>query len=322
MIEFKQVSKKYGDFLALQDFSLQIREGEMMVLLGPSGCGKSTVLKLSNALIAPTEGEILIENRNIGEIKPYLLRRQIGYVIQNIGLFPHYSVSKNIAVVPSLLQWPRQKIESRIDELLELVGLDERYKAKMPDQLSGGESQRIGVARALAADPKILLMDEPFGSLDPINRDRLQREFCRIQKKLKKTVIFVTHDVEEAIRMADRIAIMRNGRLVDCAAPVEFASTGKHADPFITEFLGSEYALKLLIRFSVRDALAAGEAQMQAAESILPTIDSEASLSSALALMSSQGVTMVKATDSDSQKFIGMLTIEQIFAVLKNAQYD
>jgi osmoprotectant transport system ATP-binding protein len=249
MIELRHVVKKYGEFTAVDDLSFTVAEGEVCVLIGPSGCGKTSTLRVINRMYEPTSGEILIEGRNVRELVPELLRRRIGYVIQNVGLFPHMSVAENIAVVPRLLGWKRDRIEERVGELLELVGLPAGYRGKYPRELSGGEAQRVGVARSLAADPPILLMDEPFGAVDPLNRQILQGEFSRIQRRLRKTVVFVTHDLDEAVRLADRMVIMREGRLVQQGTPEEILARPTNA--FVRSFVGAERALKRLSRYSV-----------------------------------------------------------------------
>ncbi|MFQ5996677.1 MAG: ABC transporter ATP-binding protein, partial [Dehalococcoidales bacterium] len=220
MIRLEHVTKVYGETLAVNDFSLEVDEGEVCVLIGPSGCGKTTTLRMVNRLIEPTSGHIFVNGKDTSQIKPERLRQSIGYAIQSVGLFPHLTVAANIATVPELLHWEKNRIAHRIEELLNLVKLNPtEYAKKYPSQLSGGEAQRIGVARALAADPPILLMDEPFGAVDPLTRERLQAQFVRIQQELKKTVILVTHDLDEAIRLADRIAIMESGKLVQYDTP-------------------------------------------------------------------------------------------------------
>ncbi len=252
MIVLENVTKSYGEKAALQGISFDVENGELCVLIGPSGCGKSTTLKLINRMLEPDGGEILIEGRSVRDFKPELLRRKIGYVIQSIGLFPHMKVSQNIAVVPSLLKWERKRIGERVDYLLELVGLDPAiYRDKYPNELSGGEAQRIGVARALASDPPLLLMDEPFGAVDPLNREILQVEFLKIQRKLKKTVILVTHDLDEAIKLADKIVIMDMGRIVQIGQPENILS--KPANSFVRNFVGTDRAIKRLSRFQVAD---------------------------------------------------------------------
>ena len=259
MIELISVSKRYQDIPAVEELNLKVNNGEVCVLIGPSGCGKSTTLKMVNRLLEPSSGRVLIRGQDVNNFKPALLRRQIGYVIQSIGLFPHMPVLENIAVVPRLLAWPREKIRARSAELLELVGLaPSQYGNKLPFELSGGEAQRIGVARALAADPPILLMDEPFGAVDPLNRELLQSEFARIQQRLKKTVLFVTHDLDEAIRLGDRIALMKNGRLIQYDTPEDLLA--RPADAFARSFVGSDRALKRLSRFPVADFMSPAQA--------------------------------------------------------------
>lgn len=252
MIKLSHVSKNYDGHEAVKDISLHVKKGEFIILLGPSGCGKSTTLRLINKMIERTSGEIFVQDENIDSIKEENLRRNIGYVIQSIGLFPHMTVAMNIATVPLLKKWEKKKIEERTEEMLELVGLSpEMYLKKYPHELSGGEAQRIGVARALASDPEILLMDEPFGAVDPINRVRLQKEFKEIQKKLHKTVIFVTHDVEEALFLGDRICIMREGEIIQVDTPSEIVLNPK--DEFIRDFFRGEGAISLLGRYNAQD---------------------------------------------------------------------
>ncbi|MBI4296037.1 MAG: ABC transporter ATP-binding protein [Chloroflexi bacterium] len=251
MIRLEWVSKYYGETLAIDNLSFEVTQGEVCVLIGPSGCGKTTTLRMINRLIEPTSGKIFIDGKDISQTKPEQLRRNIGYAIQSVGLFPHLTVSKNIAVVPELLRWPKDRLDHRVGELLVLVGLTpNEYAAKYPSQLSGGEAQRVGVARALAADPPILLMDEPFGAVDPLTRERLQTQFIAIQQKLRKTVILVTHDLDEAIRLADRIAIMKSGKLVQYDTPETILS--RPADRFVHDFVGADRALKRLSRISIK----------------------------------------------------------------------
>jgi osmoprotectant transport system ATP-binding protein len=215
MIELQNVNYQQGDQKILVNLNLKIAAGELVALLGRSGCGKTTTLRLINRLVQPTRGEVLVQGRSTREWSPIQLRRQIGYVIQDIGLFPHFTIGRNVALVPSLEQWPQERIQARVQSLLELVGLDpSRYRDRYPHELSGGQRQRVGIARALAADPPILLMDEPFGALDPITRSELQQEFQRLRQQLGKTVVLVTHDVREALRLADRIAVLQQGQIV------------------------------------------------------------------------------------------------------------
>lgn len=221
MIRFEHVTKRYADgTTAVDDLSFDVAEGELVTLVGPSGCGKTTTMKMVNRLIEPTEGRIFLDGDDISAIDPVRLRRRIGYVIQQVGLFPHKTVLENTATVPHLLGWKRGKGRERAAELLDLVGLDPSvYGDRYPDQLSGGQRQRVGVARALAADPPVLLMDEPFGAVDPVVRERLQNEFLRLQAQVRKTVLFVTHDIEEAVRLGDRIAVYGQGSIEQFDSP-------------------------------------------------------------------------------------------------------
>lgn len=245
MIRIEKVTKCYGETIAVNELSLEVNEGEVCVLIGPSGCGKTTTLRMVNRLIEPTAGRIFVNGQETSTIRPEQLRRSIGYAIQSVGLFPHMTVATNIATVPGLLHWEKSRIASRVEELLTIVGLDvAEYAPKYPSQLSGGEAQRIGVARALAADPPILLMDEPFGAVDPLTRERLQTQFIHIQQKLHKTIIMVTHDLDEAIRLADRIAIMESGKLVQYDTPEVILT--KPANKFVHDFVGTDRALKRL----------------------------------------------------------------------------
>jgi osmoprotectant transport system ATP-binding protein len=247
LITLEHVSRSFAGREAVRDLSLEVREGELLALIGPSGCGKTTTLRMINRLVEPTGGRILVGGRDAREMSPAALRRTMGYAIQGVGLFPHLTVGQNVAVVPKLLGWPTPRVRARVDELLERVGLDPtRYRDAWPRQLSGGQAQRVGVARALAADPPILLMDEPFGAVDPITRERLQEEFLRIQREVAKTVVFVTHDMDEAVKLSDRIAIMREGRLVQCDTPE--AVLERPADAFVRDFVGSDRGLKRLAR--------------------------------------------------------------------------
>jgi osmoprotectant transport system ATP-binding protein len=238
---------------AVDDLSLEIPEGEIVIFVGPSGCGKTTTMKLINRLIEPTSGRIFLDGEDVTRVDPDQLRRRIGYVIQQIGLFPHQTIAENIATVPRLLKWDRRCITERVDELIELVGMDPAvYRDRYPKQLSGGQRQRIGVARAMSADPDVMLMDEPFGAIDPITRDRLQNEFLRIQSELKKTIVFVTHDIDEAIKMGDRIAILREGSHVAQYDTPERILVDP-ADDFVADFIGRGASLKRLSLSRVRD---------------------------------------------------------------------
>jgi osmoprotectant transport system ATP-binding protein len=248
VVALEHVTKRYGGPTsppAVDDLTLTVPAGEICVLVGPSGCGKTTTMKMINRLIEPTSGRITIGGEEVMRLPPVELRRRIGYVIQQVGLFPHLTVAANVAVVPDLLEWPEQRKRERVAELLELVGLDPAHVDRYPNELSGGERQRVGVARALAADPPVMLMDEPFGAVDPIRRERLQNEFLRLQEQVRKTIVFVTHDVDEAIKMGDRIAILqRGGILAQYDTPA--AILASPASEFVERFVGADRGLKRL----------------------------------------------------------------------------
>ena len=254
-LEFRDVTKRYQGQAepAVDKLSLEVPAGEICVLVGPSGCGKTTAMRLVNRMIDLTEGDILLDGRSVTERKPAELRREIGYAIQQIGLFPHLTIADNIATVPRLLGWDKQRIRDRVDELLELVSLDpSETRDRYPGQLSGGQRQRVGVARALAVDPPLMLMDEPFGAIDPINRERLQNEFLRLQHEIRKTIVFVTHDIDEAIKMGDKIAILqKGGKLAQFATPAELLMYPE--SKFVEDFVGADRALKRLALQRVRD---------------------------------------------------------------------
>jgi osmoprotectant transport system ATP-binding protein len=289
---------------ALEDCTVSMQAGELTVLLGPSGCGKTTLLKLVNRLYEPDCGRILIDGTDVRTLPAPQLRRRIGYVIQQVGLFPHLRVGENIATVPRLLGWPNWRIEARIDELLELVGLPRAYRRRRPRELSGGEQQRVGLARALAADPPIMLMDEPFGALDPILRARLQDELLAIQQKLRKTIIFVTHDVEEALRLADRIALMREGRIVQHDRPLALITDPR--DDFVRSFLATDDVLRRLSLVPVGAAAPAGSAVDGA-----PAVRSTDSLRTALSVLLQSGAPTLAVIGADGRPS-GRLGFEEI----------
>jgi osmoprotectant transport system ATP-binding protein len=243
MIKIENITKKYGEYEALKGLSLEIQEGECLVLIGPSGCGKSSLLKCVNRLVEPDQGHIYVDGVDTQSLDLTQLRRQMGYCIQNVGLFPHYTVGQNISIVLDLLKRSAQEIDVRIRELMDLVHLSSSLKDKYPHQLSGGEAQRVGVCRALAADPKILLMDEPFRAVDPLNRERIQLEFQKLQKSLHKTVLFVTHDLEEAILLGDRIALMSEGKILELSTPKALANSKNQE---VLNFIGKDYFVKVL----------------------------------------------------------------------------
>jgi len=279
MIRLDALTKVYptaqGAVAAVDRVSLEVADGETCVLLGPSGCGKTTTLRMINRLVAPTSGKITIGGRDTDDVDPVELRRTIGYVIQQIGLFPNMTVAENIGVVPRLLGWTAEKRRRRAEELLAMLALDPaQFLDRYPNELSGGQAQRIGVARALAADPPVLLMDEPFGALDPVNREVIQDQFLRMQRTLRKTVLFVSHDIDEAVKMADRIAIFRAGRLVQFAAPDTLLA--HPADDFVASFVGTDRTLKRLRLIRVREIMlpgVAGEARAAGRATVTPDDD-------------------------------------------------
>lgn len=295
MITLDHVSKRYADKTAVDDLSIEVARGEIAVLLGPSGCGKTTTLRAINRMLDIDSGTITVDGEDVSLHKPDELRRRIGYVIQSIGLFPHMTVARNIATVPRLLGWDAKRTSERVTELLDLVGLDPAtYADKRPRQLSGGEQQRVGVARALAADPSVLLMDEPFGALDPLSRQRLQVEFRNLQRTLGTTVVFVTHDVEEAVILGDRIALMHDGKLVQYDRPEVL---WQHpATPFVSDFFGDELALKILSRHCAANAvIEPGDGDG------LPEVPGDATLKDALATMVSTGSAAVRVAGNGVQ---------------------
>lgn len=324
VIECEEVTKWFPHAVrpAVEDISMEVVAGELVVLLGPSGSGKTTLLKMINRLFEPTSGHIYVHGSEIHDLPVDDLRRGIGYVIQQVGLFPHMSIEENIAVVPELLKWDRRRIDQRIDELLTLVGLPLRYRKRRPRQLSGGEQERIGLARGLAADPPILLMDEPFAALDAINRTRLQSELLRIQERLHKTILFVTHDVEEALRLADRIAVLKHGRLVQDDTPWGILS--RPENDFVRELVGADDALRRLSLIKVEEVIARnsggkgrfGSKGGEVPASGLPgVIAPEDNLRTALSrlLVSADGVVSVVGEDG---RRLGAITLADIRNVL------
>jgi osmoprotectant transport system ATP-binding protein len=308
MIEFRKVSKTYpgSDNPVVTDLSFEVPEGEICVLVGPSGCGKTTTMRMVNRLIEITDGEILIDGEPNTAMSATRLRRKIGYAIQQIGLFPHRTIADNISTVPHLLGWDKGRIRNRVDELLELVGLSPgEYRDRYPAELSGGQQQRVGVARALAADPPIMLMDEPFGAVDPITRERLQDEFLRIQENIKKTIVFVTHDIDEAIKMGNKIAILKQGGILAQYDTPETILAYPNSE-FVASFVGTDRILKRLSLVRVGDIRlepANGEAED------LPRIDGNLNVRDALSEIIGSGSTK-GVVERDGEK--GLLTIDTI----------
>lgn len=311
---------------AVEDVSFEVNSGDLVVLLGPSGCGKTTLLKMINRLYEPTRGSIRIGGVDITSIPATRLRRQIGYVIQQVGLFPHMTIRKNISVVPHLLGWDAERIERRTGELLEITGLPSSYLERFPRQLSGGEQQRIGLARALAADPAILLMDEPFAAVDAINRQRLQGELLEIHNRLHKTTLFVTHDVEEAFRLADKILVMNKGRLVQYGTPVEIVT--RPADSFIEELVGTRDVLRRLSLLTVHSVLEARPTSPSHPPVISPEltysqpapecIPPEADLRSALTLLLQSGQPALQVVAVNGEP-LGQLTFNDLRSALSDS---
>ena len=305
MIELEHISKRYDGRPVVDDLSLTVPDGAFCILLGPSGCGKSTTLRMINRLVPFDSGAIRIAGEDIRDVPEEALRRRIGYAIQSIGLFPHWTVEDNVATVPRLLNWPGRRIRDRVTELLELLRLDpESYRRKYPHQLSGGEQQRIGVARALAANPELLLMDEPFGAVDPITRDALQNEIARIHAATKKTIVFVTHDIEEALRLATVIAILERGRLAQWGAPIDIVE--HPASVFVRDFVGGEGSgLKLLGLRKIAERMRPGGSAVG-----LP-LSADASLREALAAMTERHTDRLPVADA-SGRAIGIIMLADL----------
>jgi osmoprotectant transport system ATP-binding protein len=312
-IVFDRVTKRYEgrDQAAVENLSLTIPAGEICVLVGPSGAGKTTAMKLVNRLIELDEGDITIDGTSIRDQDAVTLRRGIGYVIQQVGLFPHMTIAENIATVPRLLGWPKKRTNERTAELLDLVGLDQEYAERYPAQLSGGQRQRVGLARALAVDPPLMLMDEPFGALDPITRDRLQLEFLRLHDEVRKTVIFVTHDIDEAIKLGDRIAILREGgHLAQYDTPDRILA--HPADDFVARFVGADRGLK---RLALRRLEEIELEPLDGTPPPGPQAPGSTTLRDALSLMMSEGADPLVVVDA-AGKPIGLLSVARVGRVL------
>jgi len=314
-IRFDRVVKAYqpGQHV-VDDVSLAVEPGRFVVLLGPSGCGKTTLLKTVNRLVEPTSGSVSIDGVDVSATEPVALRRGIGYVIQQVGLFPHMTVAQNVAVVPSLNGWPAERQQARVHEMLDLVHLPaEQFGARFPRELSGGQQQRVGLARALAADPNILLLDEPFGALDALERTRLQGELIALQRQLRKTVLFVTHDVDEALRMADAIVVMRAGRVVQYGTPLEIIA--RPADAFVGELTGAGDLVRLLALMCVADVQLAQDGELPAGAAV---IGLHADLRTALSAMLASGTTRLVVTN-DAGAAAGTLTFEAMLQAARAA---
>ncbi|MDN4524594.1 ABC transporter ATP-binding protein [Fictibacillus fluitans] len=312
MIRFDNVSKKYKDgTVAVKSLNLEIQAGEFFVIIGPSGCGKTTMLKMINRLIQLSEGTLFINGKRISDYDIHELRWNIGYVLQQIALFPHMSIQENISVVPELRGWSKEKINKRVDELLDMVGLDPgTYRGRKPKELSGGQQQRIGVIRALAADPEIILMDEPFSALDPISREKLQDDLYDLQRNIKKTIVFVTHDMKEALKLGDRICIMNGGEIVQVGTPEDLLQ--HPADPFVRDFVGSNEKT-----YEAKGELSCLAVPLPADDSFLngvKTISASASLKDALVLLKDEEELCVE----EEGELIGTLSRQAVIQYLSD----
>ncbi|MFJ9826559.1 ABC transporter ATP-binding protein [Streptomyces sp. NPDC101160] len=319
MIRFEHVTKRYADgTTAVDDLSFEVAEGELVTLVGPSGCGKTTTMKMVNRLVEPTSGRVLLGGEDVAAVDPVRLRRTIGYVIQQVGLFPHRTVLDNTATVPALLGWKKAKARERAAELLDLVGLDPAVHGhRYPEQLSGGQRQRVGVARALAADPPVLLMDEPFGAVDPVVRERLQSEFLNLQATVRKTVLLVTHDLAEAVRLGDRIAVYGQGRIEQFDTPARVL--GAPATPYVADFVGADRALRRLA------VTALAEAELDPVpEPVPPTaLPLDSSLQEALAaLLQDDAGRIAVHAPGDPARLLGSLTADGVHRALRRASRE
>ena len=316
MIKFDQVTKVYGDKVkAVDNVSFDVPEGNIVVFLGPSGCGKTTTLRMVNRLESISEGQILVNGTDVNSLNQIELRRNIGYVIQHNGLFPNMSIEDNVMAVPNLLGWDRKKKSDRYNYLMDLVGLNpDEYRKRYPHELSGGQQQRVGIARAMAADPPVMLMDEPFGALDPVIRSRIQNEFLQIQKEVKKTILFVSHDIDEAIKMGDGIAIFKEGKLMQYDSPSELLSRPKNE--FVREFVGKDRALKSLSLHTVKDLIS--ERMLRKLDGPVKankkTISVDTNLRDALSILLNQEADQLVVQAKD--KLVGAMQIDDVEAYL------
>jgi osmoprotectant transport system ATP-binding protein len=311
MVRFEHVSKVYaGGTKAVDDLSLEIERGEFVCFIGPSGCGKTTTMKMINRLHEPTAGTISVNGKNIMQTDPVELRRSIGYVIQQIGLFPHMTIAQNVELVPKLLGWDAARRTARVDELLPMVGLDPQvYRNRYPAELSGGQQQRVGVIRALAAEPDLILMDEPFGALDPITREALQDELKRLQAKLKKTIVFVTHDMDEALKLADRIVVMKDGVIHQVATPEELLRHPK--DEFVAQFIGRDRLTDRPDLITVREIMTKR----------LITVDPDHGIAEAVVTLRQRRVTSLLVTDGED-RLLGVVTAKELESVKRGKVAD
>jgi len=311
MIKFENVSKTYnGNVQALTDVTFHVENGDFVILVGPSGCGKTTLLRMVNQLEDITSGDILLNGQSVKSMDKIKMRRDIGYVIQSNGLFPNMTIEKNVMIVPDLLGWDRTKKKDRFNYLMELIGLHpDEYRTRYPHELSGGQQQRIGVARALAADPPVMLMDEPFGALDPIIRTRLQEEFLQIQKEIKKTILFVSHDIDEAVKMGDKIALLQGGQIMQHDRPSMILNHPKN--DFVTEFVGGDRILKSMSLYTVNDLLKIVPLNETYESGDAKTIHIDTSLRIAISMILNQEADQLIVTDG-ADKQVGSITLSLI----------
>lgn len=312
MISFNNVTKRYGEEkIAVNDVDFTVEQGKIVVLLGPSGCGKTTLLRMVNRLESISEGEIIINNENSKDLDAIELRRKIGYVIQSNGLFPNMTIEENVMLVPDLLGWTKKDKRERFEYLMKLIGLDATdYRKRFPHELSGGQQQRIGVVRALAADPPVMLMDEPFGALDPIIREKIQEEFLQIQREVKKTILFVSHDIDEAIKMADKILLLRDGEIMQYDTPSEMLAHPKNE--FVSQFFGKDRAIKSLSLHTVenlREIIGLGPVDESIQDT--KTINVHQDLRNTLSMLMNQEADQVIVTNDDGES-IGTITIDLV----------
>ncbi len=311
VLEFKNVSKIYSsNKKAVDHVNFNVEDGELVVLLGPSGCGKTTLLRMVNQLESITDGDIFLNNKSVKESNKIEMRRKIGYVIQSNGLFPNMTIEKNVMIVPDLLGWDRKKQHERFNYLMELIGLHpDEYRRRYPHELSGGQQQRVGVARALAADPPVMLMDEPFGALDPIIRTKIQDEFLYIQKEIKKTILFVSHDIDEAVKMGDKIALLRNGQMQQYNQPFEILN--HPANEFVSEFVGQDRVLKSTSLYSVKDLVDSLSLDGYEKADSAQTVQEDTSLRIVISKLLNQEVDQL-AVEDNKGKIKGILTLDLV----------
>ena len=314
-VRFEQVVRSYGGQRAVDGVTLDVAAGTFCVLLGPSGCGKTTLLKTVNRLLEPTSGRVIVEGTDAASLDPVALRRRIGYAIQQVGLFPHMTVGENVAVVPELLGWTADRIWARVDELLDLIHLPpDEYRGRLPRQLSGGQQQRVGLARALAGDPSILLMDEPFGAVDAIERAHLQDEIVSLQRRLRKTILFVTHDVDEALRLADTIVVMRTGRIEQAGTALDVLA--RPATEFVAELVDAHDVLRLLSVVNVATAMTRPTADRRPSTVGQATIRPDATLRDALSRLAAQSERSLAVSEDDGS-VAGSITVDDILSAVR-----